>query len=86
MRGWPSWSGFSLDGRSSPEAFDVHLEDRGMVDQSVDSSQGHGLIWKDPTPFTKGLICRDQHGPPFVSSTYEFEQHAGLSLILGDVS
>jgi len=86
VRWWPAWSGFPVDCRPSSEAFDVHLEDRGMVDQSVDSGQGHGRIWEDPTPFTKGLICRDQHGPPFVSSTYEFEQYSGLSLILGDVS
>jgi hypothetical protein len=31
------------------------------------------------------LVCGDQHGAPFVSGADQFEQHAGLGLILGDV-
>ena len=33
----------------------------------------------------EGLVGRDQHGAAFVSGADEFEQHAGLGLILGDV-
>jgi hypothetical protein len=37
-------------------AFDVHLEDGGVMDEAVDDSDGHCLIWKDLAPFTERLV------------------------------
>jgi hypothetical protein len=45
--GWPSALPFGLEGGSSPVAFDIHLEDGGMVHKPVDGSERHGRIWKD---------------------------------------
>src|ERR1700730_17146747 len=32
-------------------AFDVHLEDGGVMDEAVDDSDRHCLVWEDLTPF-----------------------------------
>ncbi len=74
-----------LFSRASPIAFHVHLEDGCVVNKSVDGGQGHGRVWEDCVPFPEGLVGSDQDGSAFVSCTDEFEQHAGLGLILGDV-
>ena len=73
-----------LFGSSAPVAFDIHLEDGGMVNEPVDGGQCHGRFRKDRIPFSEGLVGGDQHGAPFVSRADEFEEHAGLGLILGD--
>ncbi|MGY3239988.1 hypothetical protein ACVMAJ_006878 [Bradyrhizobium sp. USDA 4448] len=39
-----------------------------------------------PVPFAEWLIGGDQHGAALVACADELEQHAGLGLILGDVS
>ena len=72
--------------RLSSIAFDIHLEDGGVVDQPVDSRQGHSRIREDRVPRTKGLVGCDQHGSPFISGADQFEQHAGLGLILCDLA
>ena len=56
-----------------------------MVNEPVDGGQRHGGVWKDRVPFPERLVGRDQHGATFVSRADEFEEHAGLGLILGDV-
>ena len=66
-------------------AFDIHLEDRRVVDEPVDGGQCHCRVRKDRIPFPERLVGRDQHGAAFVSCTDEFEEHAGLGLVLGDV-
>ena len=55
------------------------------MDQSVDGGEHHGGVGKDLTPFAEGLVGGDQHRSSLVSGTDQFEQHAGLGLILGDV-
>src|ERR1700704_4017315 len=35
--------------------FEVHLQDRGMVHEPVDSRQRHGLVGKNLIPFAEGL-------------------------------
>ena len=75
----------SLDGGTPSVTFDVHLEDGGVVDEPVDRGEGHGLIWKNPPPFTEGLIGGDQHGSALVAGTDELEEDAGFGLIFGDV-
>ena len=44
------------------------------------------MVGENSPPFAEGLIGGDQHGSPLVSRADEFEQDAGLGLILGDVS
>jgi len=81
------WSSrtFCLLGSAAPIAFHVHLKDRCMMNEPVDCCQGHGRVGEDCVPFPEGLVDRDQQGSAFVSCADEFEQHAGLGLILGDV-
>ena len=40
-------------------------------------------IGKTLSQVTKRLVCRDHHGPSFIARADEFEQHAGLGLVLG---
>jgi hypothetical protein len=55
------------------------------MDETIDRGERHGGIGEDPFPGTKGLVGGDQHGSAFVAGADQFEQHAGLGLILGDV-
>jgi len=66
-------------------AFDIHLKDRRVMNEPVDGGQCHGGVGKDRVPFPEGLVCRDEHGATFISCADEFEEHAGLRLVLGDV-
>jgi hypothetical protein len=71
--------------RLASVALDIHLKYRGVMNESVDGSQCHSGVWKDGVPFPEGLVCGDEHGTAFISCADEFEQHAGLRLILSDV-
>ena len=55
------------------------------MNQTVYGGERHGGIGKDFRPLSEGLIGRDQHRATFVAGADEFEQHAGLGLILGDI-
>jgi len=46
--------------------------------------QGHSLIREDLAPFAQRLIGGDEHRPSFVTGADQFEQDAGLCLLLGD--
>ena len=85
MGGWPSASALSLKGFPSPVAFDIHFQDRSVMDEAVDGGERHGLIGEDFAPLAERLVGRDQHGSPLISRSDQLEQYAGLSLILGDV-
>jgi hypothetical protein len=74
-----------LQGGFSSIAFDVHLEDRGVMNKPVDGGERHGGIGKDAVPFSKRLIGGDQHGSPFIAGADEFEEDGRFGLILGDV-
>lgn len=56
-----------------------------MVDQPVDGGQGHGLVGEDLVPFAEGLVGGDQQGSAFVAGADQFEEDAGLGLVLGDI-
>jgi hypothetical protein len=57
MRGWrAAGTAFPLDGGSPAIALDVHLEDRGVVNEAVHCGEGHDLVGKYPMPFAKGLV------------------------------
>ncbi len=76
---------FPIQGRATPVALDVHLEDGGMVHQPVDGSERHGRIGEDPTPLAEGLVGGDHQGAALVAGADQLEQHARLGLILGYV-
>lgn len=61
VRGTP-WTSLAVDGLTATIAFDVQLEDNGVVDETVDRGEGHCGVWKDFAPFAKGLVGGDQHG------------------------
>jgi hypothetical protein len=43
--GWrTSWPTFSLDGLAATIAFDIQLEDRGVMDEAIDGGERHGGI------------------------------------------
>ena len=83
---WPTRASLSFDGFAAPVAFDIHFEDGGVMDEAVDCGERHGRIRKDLAPFAERLIGGDEHGPALVAGANQLEQHAGLGLILGDVS
>jgi hypothetical protein len=82
---WPTGASLSFDGFAAPVAFDIHLEDGGMMDEAVDCGERHGGIGKDLSPFAEWLVGGDEHGSALVAGADQLEQHAGLGLILGDV-
>ena len=71
--------GLASNGTAPSVAFDVHLEDGGVVDEAVDSRDGHCRIGEDLSPISERLVCRDQQRAAFVSRSNEFEQHTGLA-------
>jgi hypothetical protein len=82
-------SGLLLCGSTESEAlsvaFAIHLDDRGVMDQSVDGCRRHGGIGKDSVPGRKRLVGGDSDAVSFVSMGDEFEQDAGLGLILANI-
>ena len=63
----------------------LHIEDRGVMDETVDGGERHGGVWKDLPPCPEWLIGGDCDGTAFVASADQLEQHGCLSLILADV-
>jgi hypothetical protein len=57
-----------------------------MVDETIDRRQGHGLIREDFSPFAERLIGGDKHRSSFLACADQFEQNAGLRLILGHIA
>ena len=41
-------------------AFDIHLQDRGVVDEAVDGGERHGLVGENFAPFAEGLVGRNE--------------------------
>ena len=76
---------FAFEGGAASVALDVHLENRGVVDQAIDDGQRHRLVGEDLAPLPERLVGGDQQGPPLVPGTDEFEQDTGFGLILGDI-
>ena len=76
--GWPAWTAFVLDGGAAA----IALDDSGVVDESVDGGEGHGLAREHLSPFAERLVGCDQQ--PLVAQADELERNAGLGLILAD--
>src|SRR5208282_5073442 len=83
---WPATPTLSIEGFSAAIALDIHLEDRGVMDEAIDGCERHGLVREDLVPFAERLVGRDQHGSSLVTRGDQLEQHAGFGLVLGDVS
>lgn len=56
-----------------------------MIAKASINGERHGRIWKDPVPFTEGLVRGDHDGTSLIACGDEFEEHAGFGLVLGDV-
>ncbi len=74
-----------IESGPTPEAFDVHFEDHGVVDETVDRGDGHRLVREDRLPGSKWLIGGDHERASLVSGGDELEQNAGFGLVLVDV-
>ena len=55
----PATASLAFERGAPAVAFDVHLEDRGVMNQAVDDSDGHGLVWEDLAPFAERLVGGD---------------------------
>ena len=63
----------------------VELEDRRVVDQAVDGGHGHARIGEHVVPAGERLVGGDEDAAPLVALGDQFEQHAGLGLVLSDI-
>jgi hypothetical protein len=62
-----------VEGGAAAIAFDVHLEDGGVVDKAIDDGKRHRLVGEDLTPFAEWLVGGDEQGSPLVPTTDQFE-------------
>src|SRR5690348_18274500 len=75
---------FAFERGAATIALDVHLKDRGVMNEAIDNGERHRLIGKDFPPLPERLVGGDQQGAPLVAGTDQFKQDAGLGLVLGD--
>ena len=80
-----AWASLTVDGGLSAITLDVHLQDRGVVDETIDCGKCHGVIWEDASPFTERLVGCDEHRAPLVARGDQFEQDACFIPVLGDI-
>ena len=59
--GRASWTTLAIERDATSIAFDVHLEDGGVMDEAIDRCERHCLVWEDLAPFSEWLIGGDQH-------------------------
>src|SRR5215210_8723739 len=64
---WSGWPAFAFERGTATIAFDVHLEDCGVMDEAIDDGERHCLIGKDLSPLPEWLVGSDQQGSPLVS-------------------
>src|SRR5205823_1199682 len=81
----PAATALAFERGAAAVALDVHLKDRGVMDEAVDDSDRHSLIREDLAPLAKGLVGSDEEGSPLVPGADEFKEHAGFGLVFGDV-
>ena len=82
---WASGPAFAVERGAAAITLDIHLEDRGVVDEAVDRRQCHRLVGKDLAPLAEGLVGGNQQRAALVAGADQFEQDAGLGLILADI-
>jgi hypothetical protein len=69
----PTATGCSLAFERGATAFDVHLEDGGVMNEAVDDSDRHCLVRKDFAPFAEGLVGGDEERAPLVAGADELK-------------
>src|SRR5215207_6330275 len=85
VRRGSSGATFSFERGAAAITLDIHLEDGGVMDETIDRGERHGGVRKYLVPFAKWLIGGDEQRASFVAGADELEQHAGLGLVLGDI-
>src|SRR5215813_15668818 len=80
----PASASLAFKGGATAVAFDVHLEDGGVMNEAVDDSDRHCLVREDFAPFAEGLVGGDEEGSPLVAGADELKEHAGFGLVFGD--
>lgn len=53
-----------------------------MMDESIDGGNRHRLVGEDGSPIGKWAVAGNDETAMFVALSDEFEQHAGLGLVL----
>jgi hypothetical protein len=67
--GRPATASLAFEGRATAVAFDVHLEDGGVMNEAVDDSDRHCLVREDFAPFAEGLVGGDEERTPLVTGS-----------------
>src|SRR6516162_1864101 len=75
----------AIECAASSVALDVQLEDDRVMDQTVDGGDQHCLVGENFMPVGKSLIGADQKRAAFVAGADQFEQNAGLGMILVNI-
>ena len=60
VRWWPTGTALSVEGGAAAIAFDVHLQDGGVMDEAVNGRERHGLVGEHLARLAEGLIGSDQ--------------------------
>jgi hypothetical protein len=81
----PSGTTFTVERSAASIAFDVHLQNGGVMDEAIDGGERHSLVGEDLAPCPEWLIGSDQHRASLVAAADQLEQHAGFGLILADI-
>jgi hypothetical protein len=81
----PASASLAFEGGATAVAFDVHLEDGGVMNEAVDDSDRHCLVREDFAPFAEGLVGGDEERAPLIAGADELKEHAGFGLVFGDV-
>ena len=55
------------------------------MNEAIDDGERHRLVGKDFSPLPEWLVGGDQQGAPLITGADQFEQDAGLGLVLGDI-
>ena len=53
--------------------------------EPIHGRERHRRVREDPVPFAERLVGGDQDGAAFIARADQFEERAGLGLVLGDV-
>src|SRR5215469_15645788 len=85
VEGRSATASFAFQGGAAAIAFDVHLEDGGVMNEAVNDSNRHRVVREDLAPFAKGLVGGDQQRAAFVAGANKLKEDAGFSLVFGDV-
>src|SRR5437764_9673502 len=76
---------FAFERRAATVTVDVDFEDRGVMNEAIDSGERHGGIRKNLAPGAERLVGRDEHGAMLVTGADQLEEDGGFRLIFADV-